>query len=147
MCALAGSVIALVSAGAVLAHEGATGVVKQRMEMMKAMAAQMKALKSMVDGQTAYDPDVIAAVAEKISTHAASIAPSFPSGANQHPSEARPEIWTDWDSFKTSAEKLRAGAAALREIAANGAGPAKPSFVEMAKTCRDCHESYRVKKQ
>ena len=139
--------IVLVSSGAALAHKGATGIVKQRMELMKGIAEQMKALKPMMDGKAAYDPAGVAKAAEAIAAHATRIAQSFPKGSTEHPSEASPKIWTDWDGFEASAEALRKHASALKADAGKGAGAAKALFAEMAKTCKGCHEGYRVKKQ
>jgi cytochrome c556 len=51
----AATVIAVVVAGVVFAHEGMTGVVAQRMEGMKAMAADLKAISKMVESSTDLD--------------------------------------------------------------------------------------------
>lgn len=138
---------AIVSGGAAFTHEGATGVVKERMELMKDIAAQMKALKPMIDGGSTYEPARVATAAGTIADHAANIAPSFPKGSNVHPSEASPRIWTEWDGFAASARALRTHAAALQTDAEKGAGAAKALFGEMARTCKGCHEDYRIKKQ
>lgn len=138
---------ALLFGGAAWAHKGATGIVKERMDLMKDIAAQMKALKPMVDGKVAYDAAGVAAAAAAIADHAAKIAPSFPKGSTDHPSEASPRIWTDWNGFEASAEALRTSAAALKADAGKGAQAAMGPFTEMAKTCKGCHEDYRVKKQ
>ena len=139
--------LALGLGGGALAHQGATGIVKERMELMKGIAAQMKVLKPMVSGKAVYDPTIAAKAAKEIATHAANIKTSFPNGSNRHPSEASPKIWTEWDKFEASAEALRTYAAALEANATNGAGNAKRLFGEMSKTCKGCHEGYRVKKQ
>ena len=50
-----GSATALVAS----AHEGATGVVAQRMNMMKSMGDAMKRLGTMYRGLVAYDADTV----------------------------------------------------------------------------------------
>lgn len=138
---------AIVSGGVAFTHEGATGVVKERMELMKGIAAQMKALKPMIEGGSTYEPALVAMAAGTIADHAANIEPTFPKGSNAHPSEASPRIWTEWDGFAASAQALRTHATALQSDAEKGAGAAKTLFGEMAKTCKGCHEDYRIKKQ
>ena len=49
--------------GIAAAHEGATGVVAQRMDVMKQMGQHMKALGAMLAGKTAFDGDVPSHVA------------------------------------------------------------------------------------
>ncbi len=138
---------AFVFGGAAFAHEGATGVVKERMELMKGIAAQMKALKPMIEGTSTYDPADVAKAAGAIADHATNIAPSFPEGSTDHPSEASPRIWTEWNGFEASARALRAHAAALQADAEKGTDAARALFGEMARTCKGCHQDYRVKKQ
>ena len=48
-------VLLVVSASTIAAHSGATGVVKERMMLMKQMAKDTKALAKMAFGKTAYD--------------------------------------------------------------------------------------------
>jgi cytochrome c556 len=51
----AATVIAVVVAGVVFAHEGMTGAGAQRMEGMKSMAADLKAISRMVESSTDLD--------------------------------------------------------------------------------------------
>ena len=44
-------------AGGVLAHGGATGIVKERMDGMVALQKAVKAITPMMMGNAAYDPD------------------------------------------------------------------------------------------
>ena len=60
MTALVASSVGL----AALAHSGATGVMKERMDAMGEMGDEMKRLAPMMRGQTAYDPDVVRSAAD-----------------------------------------------------------------------------------
>jgi cytochrome c556 len=95
---LAAGIVAF-SGVAALAHSGATGVVKERMEGMKAMGDRGHAGSAMTE--------------------------LFPEGSNAVPSEAKEDIWKEWETFAAMAHQLEVMAEALGRAAANatGAGP------------------------
>jgi len=119
-----GAVIASVLAVAsqsVFAHGGATGVVKERMEGMGVMKESMKVLTPMMRGQVDYDADVVRERAGDISRHAGeALTKLFPEGSTAKPSEAKPEIWQDWEGFSALAEQLRVAADGLAAASENG---------------------------
>lgn len=82
--------VAVTSAGwAALAHSGATGVVKERMDAMDEMGEAMKRLTPMMRGQAEYDPEVVRDAADTMIGHAgAQMTELFPEGSNGQPSEA-----------------------------------------------------------
>lgn len=110
---------------AALAHSGATGVVKERMDAMGEMGKEMKRLAPMMRGQTEYDPDVVRNAADTMIGHAGThMTELFPDGSNRMPSEALDAIWQDWDAFVALAEALRTSAEGMKLAAGNGlAGP------------------------
>ena len=132
----------------VYAHSGAKGVVKERMEMMKGMGDAMKTMGAMFKGQADYDPAAVAEKATYLADHAGKIPDLTPEGSNEHPSEALPIIWQEWDGYVESSELLATEGAKLVEIANNGAEEraAKIQFAKVSKTCGTCHETYRKPK-
>src|SRR5437763_1771761 len=87
-------------------HDHATGLVKERMEMMEAMAKRMKAIRERIDGKrdlAAIKPD-----AEAIASQAAHIVHLFPPGSIQKPTDAKNTIWQNWPDFERKAAKLEA---------------------------------------
>lgn len=130
---------------AALAHSGATGIVAERMEAMKDIAAQMKTLGTMLKGEREWDSETAASAASTIAGHAAEIPRQFPDGSVQPPSEARPAIWKDWDGFTETAQALESAAAALAETAwaAEDAAAIRPAFAAVGGTCSACHEDFR----
>ena len=64
LCALL--VLCLLQAPTVQAHSGATGVVKERMALMKTLGGEIKKIAAMFKGEAAYDPGEIAAAARRI---------------------------------------------------------------------------------
>ena len=106
-----------------LAHEGATGVVKERMEAMKAIGAAMKRIAAMMRGLQDYDAVAVADAARTIEAHGGdAMTDLFPQGSAHDPSEARPVIWEDWDRFKALAQDLVLYSRALAEAAGNSQG-------------------------
>lgn len=110
---------------AAMAHSGATGVMKERMDAMGEMGDEMKRLTPMMRGQTEYDPDVVRNAADTMIGHAGTqMTELFPEGSNAKPSEALDAIWEDWQEFAALAEALRTSAEGMKLAADNGlAGP------------------------
>ena len=88
--------LAKLTAGA-FAHGGATGIVKQRIDGMTAM----------MRGKRPYDADAVSEAAAIIQSHAGpALTDLFPEGSIHGPSEARPDIWTNWSEFQALATRL-----------------------------------------
>lgn len=146
--------IALITASAgVFAHQGATGIVKERMDLMKAVGASMKTLGSVFKGETSYDPALVAREAQAIAAlSGAKMATLFPDGSLDKPSEALPAIWQDWAQFERLTVELQTHAADLAGAAQAAGGSDQPDteskllFGKLAKNCSQCHELYRMKK-
>lgn len=144
--------IALAIAGSISlvdAHSGAKGVVKERMELMKGMADAMKVMGPMFKGETAFQPEVVAEKAAYLAEHAEKIPVLTPDGSNDHPSEALPTIWNDWDRYVAEANALAEEGAKLVAIAENGAelDETRAQFVKVSKTCGTCHDDFRKPKE
>ena len=124
-----------------LAHEGAEGVVKERMDRFKENKEAMKAIKGNLAGDTA----VIAQKASEIEAWAKEIVNFFPEGSTQPPSEALPAIWKEFDRFADLASANEKAAANLKNLAQSGAdtGALSGAFRSLGKTCKDCHNDYK----
>jgi len=135
---------AAVGAAAPRAHDGATGIVKERMEQMKSMSRAMKELAHMFKGEVPYDAPAVAAAARGIERRAgAKVTVLFPEGSAGHPSEAKEAIWHDWATFEAKADDLATRASALAASAADGVDGAKGAFADLAGTCKACHRSFK----
>jgi len=135
-----------------LAHQGATGIVKERMDQMGGIAKAMKAMGAMFKGEATYDAEHVRILSSEIAASGGTeLSVLFPEHSVQPPSEARHEIWTDWEKFAGIADEMQAAAVALANGAANptdgSAGP-KPAdlFRDLAGTCKSCHQDFRIKK-
>lgn len=124
-----------------LAHEGATGIIKERMERFKENKEGMKAIK----GNLAKDPTVIAQKASDIETWANEMVDFFPEGSNQAPSEALSAIWANFEDFTAKAVANAKAASDLKTLSQSGANQSalNKGFKALGKTCKDCHNDYK----
>jgi cytochrome c556 len=130
------------------AHSGATGVVQERMELMKEIGNGMKVIGAMIKGEQPFDAAEAAASAHALADHAEKVPSMFPEGSTDSPSEASSAIWEDWDAFLKLSEKLAENSRELASAAetASDASEIRSTFAETGKTCAACHEDFRIKK-
>lgn len=128
------------------AHSGATGIVKERMDLMKSIADQMKTIGRMIKGEDDYDADQASNAARTILAHAEKFPEMFPEGTAGAPSEALPAIWQDWETFLQISADLKRHANDLSAAAetASDVDAIRPHFVAVGKTCSACHEDFRA---
>ena len=115
--------ISVTGTSLVLAHGGATGVVKERMEAMEAISKANKSLSAMFKGDVDYDPASVRDSALRIKRHAGeAMTELFPEGSDGKPSEALPMIWDDWATFEALAADLATYSQGLADAAENPRG-------------------------
>lgn len=118
---LASATVASMVAATALAHGGATGVVKQRMDAMGAIRGAMKVLTPMMQGKATYDAEVVEQQAKVIGAHGgAALTELFPEGSLDMPTEARAEIWENWSDFQSLAAQMSLYSEGLARAAENG---------------------------
>jgi cytochrome c556 len=130
-----------------LAHEKATGIVKERMDLMDRQKDDMKMIGEMAKGKVPFDAGKAAEAARDIGTTSQKIHGLFPEGSVGDPSEAKPEIWIKWDEFTSDADKLNAAATALAEALYAGAPDWQGKFKTVIDACKTCHKTFRAEKQ
>lgn len=141
---------ALVLSGLAIAVTGAIAAddpVKARQELMKTVGKSMKLSAQMAKGQVDFD----AAEAEQAALTIAGVPDKFvtlfPAGSHEGETEASPKIWEDMEGFKASASKMKESATELASAAKQGQDAFASAVGELAKTCKGCHQDYRIKKQ
>lgn len=132
---LAGSLTAAV------AQEAQNPAVKARMEAMRTIGQNNKLIADMVQGKTAFDAAAAEAAVRVIAQGAKQIPVLFEAEEADPVSEAKPEIWQDWDDFVARSAAL--------ENAAQGVDPSSPDALKAALpalggSCRACHDAYRL---
>jgi len=137
------TVLALMASG--LAHEHATGVVKERMDGMAAMAKSMKSIAQRI--KTGRNLATVRTDAEAMLPLASKVATWFPSGSNQHPSEAKEEIWQHWVDFESKGKALEIAISKLTTIDTSNPSAVVVQVRAVNQACGACHEIYRQKRK
>lgn len=163
-------------ASIVTAHGGATGIVKERMDAMEDMKGAMKTVSDMFKDKIPYEPVQVRVAAETINMHAGdNLTKLFPKGSLHHPTEAKADIWQEWDRFQHLSKELERISQGLYDAADNvgseneedtsasmmGMGaepevkegaesfatmPVEVVFERLSDNCSACHTDYRVEK-
>lgn len=136
---------AMVMAGAAFAEGEATDpAAVAREAVMKEIGGAMGKLGGIAKGEVPYD----AAVAEEAKAALIAASGKVPeafkeAGGEDATSEAKPEIWSNWDDFLKKNEALTAAATALDVASADSI---KASLGAIGGACKDCHTVYRIQK-
>ncbi len=105
-------------ASVAIAHDKATGVVKERMEKMERFEELIERVFAMMHGELTYDAEAVRRAASEIQEGAGKhMTTLFPEGSNETPSEAKDAIWRDFESFEHLALMLERWSAELAEQA------------------------------
>lgn len=133
---------AIASAG--IAHQGASGVVKERMDGMKAMASALGGVIAMARGEAAFDAARIDVAAGTIAEHAEAMVALFPAGTDHPPTRALATVWAEPGEFEAAASELARAGRALARAGAGGLEEVRPALAVVGRACSSCHERYRA---
>jgi cytochrome c556 len=133
----------------VSAHDGATGIVKERMAAMKEMGDAMKVMGDIVKGKRPFEREAFVEGSRVVAKNSPQIPRLFPEGSGGGKSEALPRVWQEWQQFQALADRTAKEAEKLNELSSNGADSRtlRTQFMSVGKTCRSCHTDYRKKKE
>jgi cytochrome c556 len=138
--------LALVTATAALAHQGVKNpAVKARMDGMSAIAENMKTLGQMAKGATAFDAGTARSAAAAIAEHAAATPSLFEANETDPKSEARSEIWSNFEDFAAKATELETIATGF-STSINGPADLNAAMGALGANCKSCHSVYRIHK-
>ena len=138
-----GLVIAAVLVGGVaIAKEGVKDPqVKARQELMATIGANTKTLGEMAGGKIPFDATAAAAAKAALAAAAAEIPAKFEPQATDPVTEAKAEIWTNWDDFVAKSEALLKAAEAADTTSPETIGAGMGAI---GGACKDCHTTYRM---
>jgi cytochrome c556 len=119
--------------------------INERHEMMEDTRDALKPMAQMVKGERAFDATTVSAGLATMQHTAEHFGGLFPPGSESGGNtEAKPEIWTDREGFEQAQAKF---AAAVEQAVAGdpqSAEALKPLLGGITKTCKACHEKYRL---
>lgn len=138
----------LLLAGTLAAHEGATGIVKKRMDGMIIMRDQTRKVADMFKGKAVFNSKEIESAAILFVQHGKRIPQLFPETRESQTldhSEALPLIWLQWDDFKGLSDRLVIDSEALKKLLADTRDQSilKKAFFDTTRSCSGCHKKYR----
>lgn len=112
-----GILLAATSLVGAFAHDGATGIVGERMGGMMMLGDQMKLLNGHFGGSQSLPDKQLAMIGSMIESHSGEAMLSlFPEGSIDGPSEALPVIWSNWEEFEELATRLASLASEFVEV-------------------------------
>lgn len=135
---------ALLAATAAAAHQGVKDPdVKARMDLMGEVKDATGVIGGMSRGKIAFDAAAAAEARAALIDAAARTPELFEPQATDPKTEARPEIWTNWDDFTAKSAALGTAAEALDTSSVDGL---RAGLADIGATCKACHADYRMKK-
>ncbi len=139
------AVAALAASGTLaLAHKGASGVMKERMDMMSVLGNNTKALAMMARGRTALDWQIVEQAGQAAVHTGQTFPEKFPADSFKAPSEAKRNIVSELENFTLLAVGLAEAGQALQNAAdMQDEGAFLVAFQGYAQTCKACHSLYR----
>ncbi len=129
-------------AGVALAETAATDAnVIARQDLMKSFGGAAKTLGGMAGGEVAFDAAAAEAAKAVLIAGSAEIAAKFEVNAADPGSEAKPDVWTNWDDFALKAKGLNDAATALDASTVEGV---QAGMGAIGGACKACHTAYRM---
>lgn len=131
------------------AQDPAEAVEERRHMMKEIVRPNAKLGGDMVKGKVPFDAAKAAEAMTEISEVPDKYVTLFPEGTEHgavEDSEASPKIWEDFDGFEAVAQKLKDSSAKAAAAAEQGRGTFTAAFKDLTKVCKECHKTYRVKK-
>lgn len=137
---------ATLSAGAAFAEEERTDPnAIAREELMETIGKNVGIIGDMAGGKTAFDAAAAEGAKAALVEATGKIEATFKDqGAADPASEAKPEIWANWDDFLKKAKAASDAAGALDVASVD---TIKAGMGALGGACKDCHTTYRIMKE
>ena len=119
-------------------------VIKARQDNRKATAAEMRAIKGIIDAKG--DAKAAQANAAKLEQLELAFVKMFPAGSDKGDTKALPTVWSDTAGFEAASKGADAAYTQLATAAASGdLAQLTTAFGATGKACGACHEKFRAK--
>ena len=116
----------------------------ERHELMEDVGKAAKAVGAMLKGEAEYDWATAEKSLQTFEEVSGQFGDLFPEGSDTGETEAAPAIWEDRDGFNQALQGWADATAAALEAAPATLDDAKPVLGEVFKTCKNCHDTYRL---
>lgn len=126
------------------AQEEATPEIDYRQKLMKGHAASMGSIGDYLKNKLSYGSNHVATHAKNIANYATLVPDAFEKKITDGKTDAKPEVWDNWDDFVAKADTLNVAATELAAAAAGGDMRAMmPNVKALGEACGGCHDTYR----
>ena len=147
LCGCLAIFICLVFTSALVQAQEDEAFIQYRQKVMAANSANMGAIADILKNKLPYQSH-IAAHAQDIQRMSALIPDAFKKDITAGKTDAKPEIWKEWDKFTAAADAMGREAAELAKVAQSGNMEAVSAQVKkLVDSCNDCHKPYRKPKE
>lgn len=121
--------------------------IRYRQSVMNVIGRAFGPMVNMAQGKIPYNKDVVVKNTQIIETLAGLPWNAFAAGTEKGaPTKADLKIWNEQDKFKESSEKMQQGVTKLSQTVKGGDEKAiKSAIGDLGKTCKSCHDDYRLK--
>jgi cytochrome c556 len=134
----------ILAAGAAYAQDPTDPNAVARSELMKMVGMNTGILGNMAGGKEPFDAAKAEGAKAALIDAAGKIEATYmEQGAADPASEAKPEIWANWDDFLLKAKAMGDAAGAMDVASAESIGA---GMAALGGACTDCHKAYRVMK-
>ena len=131
----------LLSTANTFAHEGAKGIIKERMDKFKESKQLMKKINA---GLQNDDFEVIEESAQMLFLWSKAMHNFFPEGSDISPSEASSDIWLNPEGFNKAIKNFElASLELINQSNTNDKDNTINAFRNLAGTCKGCHQKFR----
>ena len=137
------TVIAITTSSIAFAHSGVKDKnVKERMMLMKAMADNTKLIGQMLKKQTPFELNEVKLALERLSSLSLQTPKVFEANTTDPKSEAKPNIWDEFDEFTKLSNELAKSTSELA-ILIEDVDDLRPTLMKVSEGCKACHSNYR----
>jgi cytochrome c556 len=131
-----------------IAHENSTGILKERMQLMKNLGKAMKDFSLILRAQNNYNIESLSSIILEIKVHSGeNLTKLFLEKSKDIASKSDPVIWDSWFDFSGIASDLFDESERLEKRLESferlNISEVVKSFRSIAKTCKNCHSQFR----
>jgi cytochrome c556 len=126
-------------------ENSAVDAIEYRQAAFEVLVWNFAPMGAMVKGKIPFDAKTFAERAANVAFLSKMPLEGFIPGSDKGETEAKPEIWQNWDDFKAKMDNLQKETAKLAEVAktATKVEEVAEQFGETGKVCKGCHDKYR----
>ena len=116
-----------------------------RSSVMTVFRWNLKPMGSMAKGEQPYDQAVFAAHARDLAAASSlNVLAGFPEDSDLGETDAKAEVWMNWEDFEAKYRDFKTEAAKLAEVASDGdRDRVMAQFKVTADACKACHKQYK----